>query len=313
MKEHIMTMEVRENVPLAPLTTFGIGGPARYFVSARTDGEIRKAIIWARDRMFPFRILAGGSNVLSPDEGVQGIVIRIVSGEYSFKEATVRSDAGCDLLTLIREGGMKGLGGWEKIAGIPGSIGGAVRGNAGAFGSEIKDFAVSVRAFNAETGGIETFTNAECRFAYRNSFFKQNPEWIILDAEMVLQSISPQESERKITETIAERERRHLQNVAAAGSYFMNPQAPRELRELFEREKGIESREGRVPAGWLIENAGMKGAVVGGAIASIQHPNYIVNRGGATAKDVLELAEKIKNTVRSQFGVALLEEAAIMK
>ena len=115
-----------------------------------------------------------------------------------------------------------------------------------------------------------------------------------------------------IRDTIAEREKRHLQNVRAAGSYFMNPKAPPEIVAMFEKEKGVKSREGRVPAGWLIEKAGMKGAIVGGAIASHQHPNYIVNAENATAQDVQELAERIKTTVMGQFGVELQEEAAIM-
>jgi UDP-N-acetylmuramate dehydrogenase len=127
-----------------------------------------------------------------------------------------------------------------------------------------------------------------------------------------LHKVDSAQSAKLAEETIVEREKRHLQNVRAAGSYFTNPAAPREIVELFEKEKGVKSREGRVPAGWLIEKAGMKGAVIGSVIASLQHPNYLVNRGSATAEDVLELAQKIKIAVMSQFGVALHEEAAIM-
>ena len=118
---------------------------------------------------------------------------------------------------------------------------------------------------------------------------------------------------KKADDTILEREKRHLQNVRAAGSFFMNPVAPKEIQELFEKEKNTKSREGRVPAGWLIEKAGMKGAVLGGAEASLQHPNYLVNRDKATAKEVLALAEKIKIAVREKFGIDLKEEAAIVK
>ena len=113
-------------------------------------------------------------------------------------------------------------------------------------------------------------------------------------------------------ETIAERERRHLQNVRAAGSFFMNPKAPPDVVAMFEREKQVRSREGRVPVGWLIEKAGMKGAKVGGATASLQHPNYLVNQGGATAHDVCNLAQIIKLEVENQFGVELHEEAAVL-
>ena len=156
------------------------------------------------------------------------------------------------------------------------------------------------------------FTNAECGFSYRNSFFKQNPKWLVSRVFVNLHKIAPEESKRLAEETILERERRHLQNVQAAGSFFMNPKAPSEIVALFEQEKGVKSREGRVPAGWLIEKAGMKGAKVGGAIASLQHPNYIVNTGNATAEDVKQLAEEVKEAVKSQCGVELHEEAAIL-
>ena len=128
---------------------------------------------------------------------------------------------------------------------------------------------------------------------------------------MELGHIKKEESLRKIEETIAEREKRHLQNVAAAGSFFMNPVAPVDVVALFEKEKHVKSRDSRVPAGWLIEKAGLKGVRVGEAIASEQHPNYIVNTGGATAKDVLALAAKIKDEVKKQFAVDLHEEAAV--
>ncbi|HEY4520863.1 MAG TPA: UDP-N-acetylenolpyruvoylglucosamine reductase, partial [Candidatus Paceibacterota bacterium] len=201
---------------------------------------------------------------------------------------------------------------WEKIAGIPGTIGGAARGNAGAFGTEMKDVVVSIDSLNSETLESRTFTNAECDFSYRHSFFKDNPEWIITKVVVELQQIDPGESAQLAEQTIAEREKRHLQNVRAAGSYFMNPVSPANIVKMFEDEKRVKSRESRVPAGWLIEKAGMKGAQVGGAQASLQHPNYIVNMGGATAKDVLELAVQIKARVKKVFDIELKEEAAIL-
>lgn len=305
-------MEVKENVPLAPLTTFHIGGPARWFVEVKNEEEIQAAIAFARERGTRFIILAGCSNVLVPDEGLEALVIYIVEGDYSLTGNVLEADAGCNLLKLIRAAGEKGLGGWEKLAGIPGTIGGAARGNAGAFGTEIKDVVTEVRALNSETGEARAFANAECDFSYRHSFFKDHPEWIITRVSVELRSVEPKESVRLADETIAEREKRHLQNVKAAGSYFMNPVAPPEIVAMFEKEKGVKSRENRVPAGWLIEKAGMKGVSVGGAVASEQHPNYIVNIGLATAGDVRNLAEKIKTAVFKKFDIALHEEAAVL-
>lgn len=305
-------IRIRENVPLAQLTTFEIGGAARYFVDVHSEDELHEALAYARSHSLRHVILAGGSNVLVPDEGLDALIIHIVSADHSFAGAELAADAGCSLLSLIREAGKRGLGGWEKLAGIPGSIGGAIRGNAGAFGTEIKDVAVKVRAIDNETGDAREFGNDVCDFSYRHSFFKDNPEWVITRIIVELTHKSDLWVLDEVEKTIAEREKRHLQNVRAAGSYFMNPVASQNLVEMFEKEKGVKSRENRVPAGWLIEKAGMKGATVGGAIASLQHPNYIVNQGSATAEDVRALAEKVRNAVETQFNTKLQEEAAIL-
>lgn len=304
--------KVKENVLLAPLTTFEIGGAAKYMVDVRTEADIKEAIQWAKDKGVRFVVLGGGSNVLIPDEGLDALVIRIKGNLFSVNDRIVDSWAGTNLLELVSSCGAQGCGGWEKLAGIPGSIGGAVRGNAGAFGSEIKDFVVKVKALNSGTGETKEFSNTECDFSYRHSFFKDHPEWIITRVQVRLAQAEPAAVVASIGETIKEREKRHLQNVRAAGSYFMNPVAPREIQEMFEKEKNVKSREGRVPAGWLIEKAGMKGATVGGAIASLQHPNYIVNQGSATAGDVRTLAKNVREAVQSQLGVTLAEEAAIL-
>jgi UDP-N-acetylmuramate dehydrogenase len=304
--------EVKPNVPLAPLTTFQIGGIARYFVDVQNEDEIREAIKWTKGKNIRFIILAGGSNVLVPDGGLDALVIHLVGDLYSFKDGILDAWAGTNLLTTIRAIGTQGYGGWEKLAGIPGTIGGAARGNAGAFGSEIKDFVTSVRALNSKTGERLDFVNPKCDFSYRHSFFKDHPEWIITRVYVDLSQVNPSESARLADETIAEREKRHLQNVKAAGSFFMNPVAPQTIIEMFEKEKGVKSREGRVPAGWLIEKAGMKGATVGGAIASVQHPNYIVNMGNATAGDVVSLAEQIEQKALEKFAIQLCQEAVVL-
>ena len=305
-------LNVRENVLLASLTTFEIGGAAKYFTEVSTEEEIREAVQWAKEKDMSFVILAGGSNLLVPDEGIDALVVRVVGDDFKIEGNRIEAHPGCNLLSLIRAAGEKGIGGWEKLAGIPGTIGGAVRGNAGAFGPEIKDFVVKVQTFNVGSTDVREFKNEECEFSYRMSFFKKNPQLVITRVFVKLDTVDPSKSKKAADERIAEREKRHIQNVRAAGSYFMNPVAPVNIVEMFEKEKGVKSRSGRVPAGWLIEKAGMKGARVGGAIASEQHPNYIKNDGDAKAVDVLALAKKIKDAVRKQFGIELKEEAVIL-
>lgn len=304
-------MEIRENVPLAPYTTFEIGGPARYFCEVSDEAGVREVLGWAREKGVKFFVIAGGSNLLVPDAGLDGLVIRIVGEKFDMTERGMEAQAGCTLLTLIRAAAEEGMGGWEKLAGIPGTIGGAVRGNAGAFGPEIKDFVTYARAINTKTEDVHEFSNAECEFDYRMSFFKKNPEWIILDVHIALPRGDASRSRALIAETTAEREKRHIQNVKAAGSFFMNPVAPLSVVSMFEQEKGVTSRGGRVPAGWLIEKSGMKGTQLGGAQVSPQQANYIINANNATAEDVRELAAKVKEEVRRHFGVALTEEAVV--
>lgn len=305
-------LEIQTQVPILPLTTFQIGGSASRYAEVREEADIQEAVQWAKENGARLVVLSGGSNVLVPDGGIDGLVAHIVEGAHRFEDNVLTADAGCNLLALIREASNRGLGGWEKLAGIPGSIGGAVRGNAGAFGTEIKDVMTSVRALHGKTGEKRTFDAAESDFSYRRSYFKDNPEWIITSATITLSVVHPAQSMQLIEETIQERERRHLQNVRAAGSFFMNPVAPRDVQELFEKEKGVASKGGRVPAGWLIEKVGLKGHRVGDAVASEQHPNYLVNAGNASAHDVGNLAQLIKLEVFAQFGVELEEEASLL-
>ena len=304
---------VQENVPLASLTTFQIGGPGRYVVQVSTEAEICEALEHARKNHLAFAILGGGSNVLASDAGFDGLIIRILGGKMRISGTELSVDAGCDLWQTIVQASQTGLGAWEKLAGIPGTVGGGVRGNACAFGIEIKDVVISVHALHCDTLEARTFLNAECEFTYRGSFFKTHPQWIILSVELRLTHIELEKSQESIQQTVAEREKRHLQNVRAAGSYFMNPLASEDVVRMFESEKATTARNGRVPAGWLIESAGMKGARQGGAVASLQHPNYLTNDNGATAADVQELARMIKEAVKAKFGIQLQEEAALLE
>jgi UDP-N-acetylmuramate dehydrogenase len=259
-------------------------------------------------------VLAGGSNLLIGDDVFEGLVVKmnLRKLEIDADEGKVVVGAGCNLLEVIGQTAEAGLAGWEAMAGIPGTIGGAVRGNAGAFGTEMVDVVTSVAALDSQTGEVREFVQNECGFEYRNSFFKQNSQWIILSAVIVLEAIDAIAAKEKIAQTIAEREKRHLQDVAAAGSFFANPVVPEELQKQFEREKGAKCRGGRVPAGWLIEKVGLRGKRIGGAQSSQQHPNYIINTGSATAEHVIMLSSHIKQRVRNQFGVQLHEEVTFL-
>ena len=306
-------IDIKENMPLAPYTTFEIGGSGAYFCAVTSEDELRETLAWAKEHAKPFFILGGGSNVLVRDEGFDGLVIHMNMKQHTIEGQSMTLEAGCVLKDSIDEAAKVGLGGWEKLAGIPGTVGGAARGNAGAFGTEIKDVTREVVALHTKTGERKAFTVSECDFGYRQSFFKSNPEWAIVSVTVDLEKVDADKSQALISETVAEREKRHLQHVRAAGSFFMNPIAPPRVVAQFETEKQTTARENRVPAGWLIEKVGLKGTRIGGAIASMQHPNYLVNDSGdAKAHEILELSTKIKSAVKAEFDIELHEEVSML-
>lgn len=304
-------MIVQEHVELAPLTTFGIGGIARYFIECTSISDIQEALAYCKNNNLKSVVLSGGSNVLIADTGFDGCVIHIKNQGSNRFGNTVVIEAGCSLLESIERCHSYNLGGWEHLSGIPGSIGGAIRGNVGAFGAEIKEYCTEVRACHAETGEEKIFIASECDFSYRSSFFKEHPEWIILSATFTLKQVSAEAVVLK-EKTIAEREKRHLQNVPCAGSYFMNPVAPQWVQDLFTEEKGVAARDGRVPAGWLIEKVGMRGYKQGNAASSEMHANYLINTGKATAADVRAVATAIQDAVRAKYIVSLREEPTLI-
>nr|MBP9669655.1 FAD-binding protein [Candidatus Paceibacterota bacterium] len=216
---------MEQSRPLKEETTFGIGGPAERYVVAVTEDEVRDALAQAAMTRKKVTILAGGSNVLIADDGIEGVTLHMRGGTWKVKGTTLHVQAGVSLTAVIREMAAQGIGGWEDLSGIPGTVGGAIRGNAGAFGTEIAKVLKEVRALDVETGHLRSFSAAQCRFTYRHSFFKTHPQWLLLDAVFTLNVVDSKSAVERIDKTLMERERRHLQNVRAAGSFFMNPTA----------------------------------------------------------------------------------------
>ncbi len=338
-------MEIQERVKLAPYTSFNIGGKARYFAEVLDEDELREALAFANSNKLKFFIISGGSNVLLPSNSFEGLVIRMVadskSGHKIYKDNLITS-AGANLMNIIEVAGSTGLAGLENMYGIPGSVGGALRGNAGAFGTEMKDVVSKVRAINLQTGEVRDFNNKECELGYRTSYFKEHPEWVILTIVFKLcsfvssrelasskplslaahcpgfQEVNSLEQAvvklKKCRENILEkRGGKHDQKVKCAGSFFKNPLGTLEAIKMFEEEKGVESRGGRVPAGWLIDKCDLKGTIVGSAKCSEQQANYIINTGNATQKDVLELRDIIIRKVQDTFNITLEPEVMVIK
>ena len=263
----------------------------------------------------PVYVFSGGSNTLFSDQGFQGLVIRILDGGFHLLEnGRISAGAGQSLSKVAFDCCEAGLAGMERLFGIPGSVGGAVRGNAGAFGADVASLVMSVKVLNKRTGMMKEYKKDECDFGYRHSLFKDHPELVILSAEFLLKpGGDPSVLKSVAKETQAMREAKHPQDAFCAGSFFMNPVVTDEhLREEFRHDSGKEPKGDRLPAGWVIDQVGLRGKTIGNAKVSEQHPNYIVNTGGATAEEVLTLISIVKQRVRDELDIQLQEEVQLV-
>jgi UDP-N-acetylmuramate dehydrogenase len=306
-------LKIREKVLLKDYTTFKIGGPARYFFVAKNKEDLKNAILWAKKKRLPFFILGVGSNVLFSDKGFNGLVIKLQNTQYEIRNTKVVAEAGVPLQKLVLETAKKGLSGLENLAGIPGTLGGVIWGNAGAFGMEIGDLVEEVKVLDVGGSKLEVkkLKNKDCKFGYRDSIFKKKENWIILEVTLKLEKEKKKEIEEKIKEILRLRKEKQPLEFPSAGSVFKNvpiEKVPKKIREKF-REK---IKNGVLPAGVLIEAVGLKGFQIGGAKISEKHANFIVNVGGAKASDVKELIKKIKKEVKKKFKIQLEEEIKLV-
>ena len=302
-------IEIKENIPLSPLTSFRIGGEARFFVDVKNADELQEALKFAKEKSLDYYILGGGSNVLVSDKGFAGIVVRPKMCEISVEGNVLKVEAGVALIKAINTASEAGLSGIATLAGIPGTIGGAARGNAGAFGTEIGPHVSYIEALDSQSGEIKKYSQKECDFGYRTSYFKKNSSLIVLTIALELKKGNSDEIKALVGDTITRRTSRGLHGVKSAGSYFMNPVVEdKELCREFEQEKGVKQKDDKLPAGWLIQRAGLCGKRMGGAMVHGEHANYIVNTGEATAENVIMLVSLVKQQVRDKFGVQLQEE-----
>lgn len=301
-------ISIQKNIPLAPYTTFKIGGPAKFFVEVKNQEELGEAFLYAKKNNLEIFILGSGSNILVSDEGFRGLMIRLINDSCSFRKNFVECDGGVQLSKVVSLATENGLTGLEWAAGIPGSIGGAIRGNAGAFGGEMANVIKEVTIFN-KTGLTEIYDSKKCVFSYRNSIFKENRKLIVLSTVLELQEGDKDNIEAKVRENIKKRLERQPKGIASAGSFFENPVVTdKKLISNFEKDTGSLIKDNKIPAGWLIAEVGLLGKKIRGAKVSEDHGNFVINTGDATAQDVIILASLIKQRVRSKLGVQLKEE-----
>ena len=342
-------MNIQEQVPLAPLTTLGVGGPARYFAEAVTAADVVLAVDFARSRNLPLFVLGGGSNLVVADTGFPGLVLKIsIRGVHQRKEdgkAVFEAGAGEEWDAFVARTVAGNCAGVECLSGIPGTVGGTPVQNVGAYGQEVSETITEVLVFDLRHGLIHTLCESACGFGYRTSIFNTSEQgrYIVLrvtfelepggEPRILYRDLKNYFADRTGTPTLedvrkAVREIRRSkamlivagdEDCRSAGSFFKNPVLTAEQhRDLSARvaARGLNipsypalEQAHKVPAGWLVENAGFRKGFTRGRVGiSRKHALAIVNRGGATAAEIIALTNDIQAAVADQFGIALVPE-----
>lgn len=288
-----LSMEITLNEDLRNHCTMQVGGKADYFYVLKNSKELPILIKFARENKIPYLLIGKGSNILFSDKGFRGLVIKNEIAEIKFTKNKVTADSGVVMSTLVQETVKNGFSPLEKWAGLPGTVGAAVYGNAGCNGLEAKDILFSAKIFNPKTGKTKVVTNKYFQFKYRHSILKKTGE-VVLQATFSLQKskLSPQEQKSIIAEVHQNRIKKQPFGLSS-GSFFKNPSPEK-------------------PAGMLIDQVGLKGKTIGLAQISPKHANFLLNLGGAKSADILKLAKLAQGLVKAKFGITLSPEVQLL-
>ncbi len=307
---------MEENVLLSTYVSYRIGGPARYFFRASTLREIKQALREAKKLKVRTFILGGGTNLLIPDEGFSGMIVKPDIRTLKRRGNLIEAGAGVSMAELLDFAAGEGLSGLEWAGGLPGTFGGAIRGNAGAFGGETKDAIVRVTSVDAETGKTILRGAKDCKFKYRSSIYKEKAGGeVIVSAVIRLRPGQKAAIRAGIEERIQHRLARHPMEYPNIGSIFKNvavEDIPKSRRKELVHDVKTDPIP-VIPTARLITNAGLKGISRGGAMISVKHPNFIVNVCEASAADVSALMDLVKKEIKRKFSVRLVEEVERVK
>jgi len=282
MQEFINKEDIYANEPMSKHTTFKIGGTADIFVKLRSTEQIERLINLCNEKNVPIKVIGNGSNIFVKDNGVRGVVAKICTNSYEFlDEETIRVDAGMLNVKVSMILVEHSLTGFEFASGIPGTIGGAVKMNAGAYGSQMSDVVVKTKYIDFKDMQIKEINNTEQKFEYRKSLFSTTPS-IIIDTTLQLKKAEKEEIQKKISKNNESRKTKQPIEKPSAGS-------------TFKRGKNFITAQ-------LIDECGLKGYTVGGAQVSTKHAGFVVNTGNATASDVIKLVEIIKQKIQEKFN-----------
>ena len=302
----ISNVTVFPNAPLAPHTRFGIGGPADLYAETDSVEGFIAALEAVRASGVAAAVIGSGTNLIVSDAGFRGVVLRYRAARLEVHGNCVAADAGAELQDLVDFTISQGLKGLETLAGIPGSVGAAVYGNAGAYGHSISERVARVIFYDGAT--VRAFGNRECYFRYRESVFKSHKDWMIFSTELLLEPADASVLHETAAEIVKVRNEKFPVTMKCAGSIFKNlilAELPAAVAVAV--PAGV-VREGKVPAAWFLEQVGAKGTQQGQIHVASYHANLIYNAGGGRAEDLCALIAELKMRVRDRFGIDLEEE-----
>ena len=293
LEKLVGTVNVLVNEPMSNHTSFKIGGNADFIVMPQTKKGLCDTISYLRENGIPMTIIGNGSNLLVSDKGIRGVVVKISQGMGSIEvdKNIITAQSGVSLTRLAQVACSSGLSGLEFATGIPGTVGGAIVMNAGAYDHEIKEVVTSTSYINKNGNLGELKGIREHKFGYRTSIF-QSENWVILESEFRLKSGDADEIRAEMDSIMRKRKRKQPLEFPSAGSAFKRPKG------------GFAAK--------LIDDAGLKGFQIGGAQVSDKHSGFVINTGNATAKDVCELLKKIRHEVFEKFGIMLEPEVKMV-
>jgi UDP-N-acetylmuramate dehydrogenase len=297
---------LQRDVLLSEITRFGLGGPAALLVDATDENSFVQALMIVRESRLPVEVIGGGSNVVACDSGFPGVVLRYTAAEIASRGNIVTAGAGAVLQGLVDYTIAGGVSGIHTMTGIPGWVGGAIYGNAGAYGRSIDQCVISVRFFDGET--IREVDNSACHFRYRSSTFKDNKGWVVLSTSLELVPADANELRAQADDILSIRNAKYPPTMKCAGSIFKNllfADLPAHVRDEVD-PKVI--REGKVPSAYFLEKVGAKGIRNGDIHVADYHANLIYNAGSGTARQVREIVDDLKARVRERFRFDVEEE-----
>jgi UDP-N-acetylmuramate dehydrogenase len=299
-------VSVRENASLSQYTRFGIGGPAAIICDTASEEAFVTTLRLVQDAALPSMVIGGGTNLIISDSGFEGVIVRYTGSRLKRDGNVIQVEAGAVLQDVVDQSIEFGLEGMETMTGIPGYLGGAIYGNAGAYGHAIQERVRQVRLFDGER--ILRFSNEDCRFRYRESVFKTRKDWVILSCDLAFEAGDSGQLARTAAEIRAIRDAKYPPTMKCAGSIFKNLLLRNLPAKVAAEIPPKVIREGKIPSAWFLEQTGVKGLRRGDIQVAEYHANLVYNDGAGTAADLVALIEELKTRVRDRFGIELEEE-----